>query len=101
MHQWHPPPASGTVTHAAPRSYTITGFSTGATCTATETVPAGYTANQAGCAGVAITSGHAPTITNTANIAAFTVNKNFNDNSAASVTVPYLHNGPPLRSRSP
>ena len=36
---------------------TITGFTVGATCTATETVPAGYTANQAACASVAITVG--------------------------------------------
>ncbi|MDP2320663.1 MAG: Ig domain-containing protein [Acidobacteriota bacterium] len=35
----------------------------GATCTATETVPDGYTANQAGCAGVALNG--SCTITNT------------------------------------
>ena len=84
-----PAPASGTVSHAAPRTFTITGFTAGATCTATETVPAGYTANQAACAGVAIINGGTPscTITNTLNSATLTVNKNFSDNSAASVTV--------------
>ena len=83
------PSASGTVSHASPRTFTITGFAAGATCTATETVPSGYTANQAGCAGVAIAnSGTAScTITNTLNSATLTVNKNFSDNSAASVTV--------------
>ena len=85
-----PSPASGTVSHAAPRTYTITGFTAGATCTATETVPAGYTANQAACAGVAIINGGlyaSCTITNTLPAATLTVNKNFSDNSLASVTV--------------
>jgi TolB protein len=61
-----PSPASGTVSHAAPRTYTITGFTTGATCTATETVPAGYTATS-NCTNVAISNGGAAscTITNT------------------------------------
>ena len=72
-----PSPASGLVSHAAPRNFTITGFTAGATCTATEAVPAGYTANQAGCAGVAIsTSGTAScTITNTRTTSTLTVTK--------------------------
>jgi hypothetical protein len=52
---------SGTVTttplmaaEGAPAVFTVTGASPGATCTATETVPAGYTANEAGCVGVAL-----------------------------------------------
>jgi hypothetical protein len=47
----------------APAVFTVTGALTGATCTATETVPAGYTANQAGCVGVALNG--SCTITNT------------------------------------
>jgi hypothetical protein len=61
---------SGTVTttplnasEAAPAVFTVAGASVGATCTATETVPAGYTANQANCVGVAL--GGSCTITNT------------------------------------
>jgi hypothetical protein len=52
---------SGTVTatpltfsEAAPAVFTVTGASAGVTCTATETVPANYTANQAGCVAVAL-----------------------------------------------
>ena len=38
----------------APAVFQVTGASAGATCTATETVPVGYTANQANCVGVAL-----------------------------------------------
>ncbi|MHB0982455.1 MAG: ice-binding family protein, partial [Thiobacillus sp.] len=47
----------------APAVFTVTGASAGATCTATETVPAGYTADQTGCVGVALNG--SCTITNT------------------------------------
>ena len=63
---------SGTVTttplnasEAAPAVFNVTGASLGATCTATETVPTGYTANQTDCASVAL--GGSCTITNTLN----------------------------------
>jgi hypothetical protein len=58
----------------------------GATCTATETVPAGYTADESACLNVAITTG-ACTITNTLNTAVFQVSKDFSDDNAADVTV--------------
>lgn len=48
---------------ATPAVFTVTGASLGATCTATETVPAGYMADQTGCVGVAL--GGSCTITNT------------------------------------
>jgi hypothetical protein len=61
---------SGTVTttplnasEGSPAVFSVGGAAPGATCTATETVPAGYTANQANCAGVAL--GGSCTITNT------------------------------------
>jgi hypothetical protein len=61
---------SGTVTttplnaaEGAPAVFQVTGASVGATCTATETVPLGYTANQANCVGVALNG--SCTITNT------------------------------------
>ena len=61
---------SGTVTttplsaaEGSPAVFTVTGASPGATCTATETVPAGYTASQANCVGVALNG--SCTITNT------------------------------------
>ena len=63
---------SGTVTttplnasESAPAVFTVTGASPGATCSATETVPAGYTSNQTDCAQVAM--GGSCTITNTLN----------------------------------
>lgn len=52
---------SGTVTttplnaaEGAPAVFIVTGAGVGATCRATETVPPGYTANQANCAAVAL-----------------------------------------------
>ncbi len=61
---------TGTVTttplnasESTPAVFTVTGASPGATCTATETVPAGYTANQTNCVNVAL--GGTCTITNT------------------------------------
>jgi len=60
---------SGTVTNtpqnaseATPAVFTVTGANPGATCTATETVPPGYTANQTNCASVLL--GGSCTITN-------------------------------------
>jgi hypothetical protein len=51
--------------------FTITGFDTGAKCTATETVPAGYSSDETACINQAISVGAdtACTITNTANLA--------------------------------
>ncbi len=83
---------SGTVTstplnaaEGAPAVFLVTGASAGATCTATETVPVGYTANQVTCAGVAL--GGTCTITNTLNSASITVLKDFIPDSAAPVPV--------------
>jgi hypothetical protein len=42
---------------ADPANFTVTGFSPGTTCTATETPPAGYTPIQTNCQNVAITAG--------------------------------------------
>ena len=63
---------SGTVTttplnasEGAPAVFQVTGASVGTTCTATETVPVGYTANQANCVGVALNG--SCTIINTLN----------------------------------
>jgi uncharacterized protein DUF5979 len=67
----------------APAVFTISGFRSGATCTATEdAVPAGYTSSETGCRDVAIASGRptACTITNTRERPAtvtFTVTKDF------------------------
>jgi hypothetical protein len=54
-------------TMAAPAVFTVTGIGAGNTCTATEVVPTGYTANQALCAALALTAGGTTTctITNT------------------------------------
>ena len=84
-----PAPASSSVSQASPGSFSITGFTSGATCTATETVPAGYTASS-NCTNVAISNGGAAscTITNTATSTTFTVNKVYSPaGPAASVPV--------------
>jgi hypothetical protein len=65
--------------------FAVTGASPGATCTATETVPFGYTANQAGCVGVALGGGC--TITNTLNSATITVNKDFIPDNVGTVPI--------------
>ena len=70
---------------ATPAVFTVTGASLGATCTATETVPVGYTANQTNCVGVAL--GGSCTITNSLNGNTITVNKNFIPASGAAVPV--------------
>ena len=51
--------------------FTANGFTVGATCTATETVPAGYTKDESGCVNVPISTGNC-TIVNTLNREAFT-----------------------------
>lgn len=69
--------------------FTVGGANpTGTTCTATETVPAGYTANQANCLGMPL--GGSCTIINTPNGAithTITVFKDFIPNNSATVAV--------------
>jgi hypothetical protein len=75
------------VSTASPQTWNIVGFSGTPTCTATETVPAGYTGSGSP-AGTC--SGTAPgncTITNTRNDTTFTVNKVWSPTSGASVSV--------------
>ena len=71
--------------------FTITAFAAGTTCTATETVPAGYTSNEATtCLNVAIAITGGPfscTITNSLNAAVFNVSKNFTNVNTNDVTV--------------
>ncbi|MEO7200207.1 MAG: IPTL-CTERM sorting domain-containing protein, partial [Dokdonella sp.] len=83
---------SGTVTttplnasESSPAVFTVTGASPGATCTATETVPGGYTAAQADCISVAL--GGSCTITNTLDSNTIVVNKDFIPDSTATVPV--------------
>lgn len=79
-------PPSALASEATPASFEVTGFIGVPTCTATETVPPGYTANETGCAGIALTSGTC-TIVNTLKVAAFSVVKDFSDNNPVAVTV--------------
>jgi hypothetical protein len=71
----------------APAVFQVSAANPGATCTATETVPAGYTANQAACANVPL--GGACTITNTLQLVdgTITVSKDFIPDSSATVSV--------------
>jgi len=48
-----------------PANFTVKGFSMGTTCTATETVPVGYAADQKDCLNVDLVSDGVCTITNT------------------------------------
>jgi outer membrane biosynthesis protein TonB len=79
-----------TMSHASPATVTVSGFTstTGTTCTATETVPSGYTGSgsPAGTCSATLDAGTC-TITNTVNSASFVARKNFSDNSTASVPV--------------
>jgi Mg-chelatase subunit ChlD len=50
---------------AAPAVFTVEGFTNGTTCTATETVPAGYTADQSDCLNVDLVSDGVCTMSNT------------------------------------
>jgi hypothetical protein len=69
----------------APALFSVSGATVGATCTATETVPAGYAADQTDCAAVPLDGGC--TLVNTLLGNAITVNKDFLPNSPASVSV--------------
>jgi hypothetical protein len=82
-------PASAPAGEGSPASFQISGFTTPANCTATETAPPGYTGNATGCQNVAIMPGgnHSCTITNTAIQEPFTVYKDFSDNNPSAVTV--------------
>jgi hypothetical protein len=79
-------PATALASEAVPAIFNVTGFTGTPACTAAEIVPAGYTANQSGCAGVALTTGIC-TIVNTQNAGNFVVAKDFSDNNPASVSV--------------
>ena len=70
---------------ATPANFLLSNIS-GATCSATESVPAGYTASQGTCAGLHPVAGTDIncTITNTLNSATFTVSKDFSDNPPAT-----------------
>jgi hypothetical protein len=85
---------SGTVTatplsasEGAPAVFEVAAADFGATCTATETVPVGYTADQTDCVNVPL--GGACTITNTLQLpgSTITVNKDFIPDSSAAVSV--------------
>ena len=88
--------ASGTVTPSSasaapgfPATFTVTNYLGNPTCTATETVPPGYTGSgtpPGTCSAALATSGTCM-ILNTLNTATFTVQKVFSDNSPDSVTV--------------
>lgn len=73
----------------SPAVFSLSNPTAGTTCTATETVPAGYTADQSNCVDVPI--GGSCTIVNTRNLnpgdATITVNKDFSPNSNAFVSV--------------
>ena len=76
-----PLPAS----EAAPAVFTLGGADPGTTCTATETAPAGYTADMTNCAIVPLNG--SCTIVNALNGNTITVNKDFLPNSGATVSV--------------
>ena len=72
-----PDQPSQSATEASPAVFTITGFTPGATCTATEDKASGYTPNERDCRNVPITNGQSRscTIANTLNSLEFTVHK--------------------------
>ena len=63
-----PDTLSKPATEAVPAVFTVTGYTAGATCSATEgTAPAGYTKNETDCQAVALVTDGDCTITNTLN----------------------------------
>jgi uncharacterized repeat protein (TIGR01451 family) len=85
-----------------PATFTINGAN-GGTCTATETVPAGYTPNQAGCANVVVSSGATVecTIINTLNTATLRVHKDFSDGNTSNVAMSVTCTGGAAAAVSP
>lgn len=78
------------VAEGSPATFTITGFSKGATCTATESeAPSGYTATESNCQRVAMAPGgsFSCTIVDTFNSTTLTVNKDFTDGNTSGVNV--------------
>ncbi len=69
----------------APAVFSVGGANLGATCTATETVPVGYTADQTGCVGVPL--GGSCTIINALGANTVTVSKDFFPDSLDTVQV--------------
>jgi len=87
--------SSGTVTNSprwaserSPAVFDITGAASGATCTAAESVPSGYSANQTDCQNGDPLNGSCTIINTPAQSSdSFTVYKNFTDNSSTSVSI--------------
>src|SRR4029079_14419328 len=79
-------------TQTTPAQFIVNSIGVGNICTATETVPPGYTANQTSCIAIGLAAGGTAncTITNTQNAPAsgtFTVNKVFSPHIGTSVQV--------------
>ena len=94
-----PSPASGQAgtTPQAAFTTTISGFSSGATCVVTESVPSGYSMTASTCNPVSITAGGSScTITNTLNTSTLTVTKIYSPSgptTPVNVTVSSCTNG--------
>jgi hypothetical protein len=79
-----------TASEGDPANFTITGYDLGTPCVATEIVPDGYIADQSDCQGLALSAAGSAiqcTIVNTARTATISVDKDFDDNNAANVTI--------------
>ena len=101
-----PQNASDEAAGGSPAVFTVTGFDDpNATCTATETVPSGYTASGEPEGTCQATLGGACTITNTLNQATVTVHKDYSDDNPTPVSVRARmhrrdrHQHPPERER--
>ena len=77
-------PGGANTTEATPAAFTVTGYSGNPTCTATETVPAGY--DSTGTCSAPLLSGGC-TIVNILRTATVNVNKDFSDDNTADVLV--------------
>jgi hypothetical protein len=79
----------GTASEASPAGFTVSNFPFGGTtCTATEVEPAGYTAVSTTCQDdIGLATNGECTITNQQDPVTFTVNKDFDDDNTAAVSV--------------
>ena len=86
---------SGTVTNTDPTAtetddaeFKVDGFTPGDTCDASEgSAPAGYTKDESDCQNLVLGTDTSCKITNTLNSTTITVDKDFSDNNAGTVTV--------------
>ena len=79
-------PETAPASPGSPAVFNVSGSTGDPECTAAESVPSGYNADESGCASVLLSVGTC-TITNTLKKAEFTVSKEYSDDNTTAVTI--------------